>query len=85
MGALQQLEQHSRSASDHIDRFCRQVTQRLDALTFEERENLLKLLVEKVTVEDGRARIETVIPTGPDKLRNPHGEPVEPPFEVDIR
>ena len=75
----QQQEQHSRSALDHIDRFCRQVTQGLDALTFEEREQLLKLLVEKVTVEDGRARIETVIPTGPENLRNPRGELVEPP------
>ncbi len=74
----QQLEQHSRNALDHIDRFCRQVTQGLDALAFEEREQLLKLLVEKVTVDDERARIETVIPTGPDNLRNPRGEPVEP-------
>ena len=75
----QQWEQHSRNALEHVDRFCRQVTQGLDTLTFEERQQLLALLVEKVTVEDGRARIETVIPTtGPDKLRSPCGEPVEP-------
>ena len=55
------------------------MTQGLDALTFEERQQLLGLLVDKVTVEDGRARIETVIPTtGLDKLRSPCGELVEP-------
>ena len=74
----QQLEQDSRSALDHLDRFCRQVTQGLDALSFEERQQLLKLLVEKVTVEAGRARIETVIPAEQDNLRNLRGDVVTP-------
>ena len=75
----QQLEKHSRNALENIDRFCRQVTQGLDALTFEERQELLALLVDNVTVENGLARIETLIPTGgSDKLRSPCGELIEP-------
>ena len=75
----QQLEQHSRDALAHLERFSRQVTQGLDAMTFEERQTLLQLLVERVTVEDGRVAIETVIPSGHDgNMRNPRREPVEP-------
>ncbi len=49
-----QLEQHSRYALEHLNRFSRNITHRLNAMTFEERQTLLQLLVEKVTVEDGR-------------------------------
>ena len=40
---------------------------------------LLRLVVERITVEDGQVRIETVIPTGNDdvQLRTRHPEPVE--------
>ena len=79
----QQLEQHSRDALEHLERFSRQVTQGLDVMTFEERQQLLQLLVERVTVENGRAVVETIIPGGPDgNLRNPRREPVEPSFQM---
>ena len=50
-------------------------------MTFEERQKLLRLVVERITVEDRRVRIETVIPTGNDdvQLRARHPEPVEGP------
>ena len=49
-------------------------------MTFEERQQLLRLVVERVTVEDERVTVETVIPTRGDdvKLRNRRSEPVEP-------
>ena len=34
----------------------------LDHLTFEERQQLLRLLVERVTVREDRIRVETIIP-----------------------
>ena len=76
----QQMEHDSHNALEHIDRFCRQVTQGLDSLTFEARQQLLQLLVEKVTVEDGRARVETIIPPlgGPDNLRTLRGSTGSP-------
>jgi len=39
-------------------------------MTFEERQQLLRLVVERVTVEYGVARVETVIPLEKDNLRH---------------
>ena len=41
-------------------------------MTFKERRQLLRLLIEKVTVEEGRVRIETIMATDnlPGKLSN---------------
>jgi len=51
-------------------------------MSFEERQELLRLVVDRITVEDETVRIETVIPQGDDysQLRTRHGEPVEPPL-----
>ena len=49
---------------DYLDSFCRRIAQGLDAMTFEERQQLLCLLVERITVKDGQVKIETVIPPG---------------------
>ena len=71
-------QRDSREALEHLERFCRQVAIGLDAMTFEERQQLLRLVVERITVEDGRVRIETIIPTdNDDKLRTRRAEPVE--------
>ncbi|MEE9260978.1 MAG: recombinase family protein, partial [Dehalococcoidia bacterium] len=69
-----------RDALEHLRRFCDQVSQGLDVMTFEERQQLLRLVVERITVEEERVTVETVIPTGQDdvKLRNRRGELVEP-------
>jgi hypothetical protein len=49
-------------------------------MTFEERQHLLRLVVERITVGDGRVKVEIVIPTGQGegKLRNGRRELVEP-------
>ena len=49
----------------------------LTSLTFDERQQLLRLVIERITVENGVARIDTVIPPDQDNLRNRHPEPVE--------
>jgi site-specific DNA recombinase len=69
----------SRKALEQLEAFCNQIKVGLETLTFEERQQFLRLVVEGITVADGRVKVETVIPidqTG--KLRNARGEPVEP-------
>ncbi len=66
-------------ALEHVEKFCESVSVGLEAMTYEERRQLLRLVVERITVEDHTVRIETVIPTGnDDKLRARHRELVEP-------
>ncbi len=73
-------EADSRAAVKHLEQFCSRISVGLDSLTFEERQQLLRLVVERITLADGRVRIETVIPTGGevDTLRTLRREPVEP-------
>ena len=73
-------ELSSRDALEHLRRFCDQVSQGLDLMIFEERQQLLRLVVERITVVEERVTVETVIPTSGDdvKLRTRRGEPVEP-------
>jgi hypothetical protein len=49
-------------------------------MAFEELQQLLRLLVEKIPVQDGPVKVETVIPTGDhhNVLRLPHMLPVRP-------
>ena len=63
-----------------LEAYCRNVSVGLDLLAFEERQQLLQLVVGRVSVQDGIVHIETVIPMGqqPAQLRNIRGEPVEP-------
>ncbi len=51
------------------------------ALTFEDRQRLLQLVVERVTVKDGRVQADSVIPSdGSDaRSRTRRPEPVERP------
>ena len=58
-----------------------------DAMTFEERQQLLRLVVEGITVENGLVRVETIIPTGrvQDQLRYACSMPVEPRTHPSIR
>ena len=83
-------ELDSRAAREHLERFCLQVSKGLEAMTFEECQHLLRLLVERITVEDGHVRIETAIPTTGEesvqlrarhqgeRTKAAHGELVEP-------
>jgi len=72
--------QDSENALRHLESFCHRVADGLDKMSFEERQQLLRLVVDRVTVEDGTARIDTVIPgqNDGDQLRTRRGELVEP-------
>jgi len=72
-------QEHNRSALDQIETFYSQVPQGLDNLIFEEKQLLLRLVVERITVDSGKVTIETIIPTGQDgiKLRNARPKPVK--------
>ncbi len=72
-------EANNREALTQLDAFCSQVAQGLDNMTFEERQQFLRLVVEGVTVAEDRITVEAVMPSTSDgKLRNVRGEPVEP-------
>lgn len=75
--ALDQQQEDSVRALEHLDKFCNRVSRGLDALSL--RQQLLQLVVEGVTVDNGRVRVETIIPGGDSNLRNACGELVEPP------
>ena len=51
------------SAIENIEAFCDRVSAGLDSLSAPERRELLRLLVERITVKEGHVRVETVIPT----------------------
>ena len=76
----EQQEDRSRSALDHLQRFCNQVAQGLDAMTFGERQQLLRLVVERIAVEGDKVQVETIIPTEQHDVKLCHlrGELVEP-------
>jgi site-specific DNA recombinase len=72
-------EYASRKALEQLESFCDQMALGLDIMTFEERQQFLRLVVEGITVIDGRVKVETVIPTDQDViLRNTRSELVEP-------
>ena len=71
-------------STTEFDSFLAEIAVGLEALTFEERQKVLRLLVEKITYEDGKTRVEIVIPPAPvesegatAKLHNRLPEPVE--------
>ena len=73
----QQQDQDAQNALEHLNRFCHRISKGLDALTFDERQQLLRLVVERITVDNGRVRVDTVIPTDDGNLRNRYPELVE--------
>ena len=75
----QRQKQDTQKALAHLERFCHQVSKGLTSLTFDERQQLLRLVTERITVENGVARIDTVIPPDQDNLRNRYPEPLEGP------
>ena len=59
----EQQEHDTKKALEDLERFCYRISEGLDSLTFDEKQKLLRLLVERITVEDGRVSIDAVIPT----------------------
>ncbi len=70
--------QDSENALEHLQRFCEQLARGVESMAFAEKQQLLRLVVEGVRVEDNRVYVETIIPLDSGILRARHGEPVEP-------
>ena len=76
--AKQQVE--STAAMAQLETFCHRVSQGLEGMSFEDRQGLLRLVVERVVVDDGTIRIETLIPIegeGASSLKGERG-PLRP-------
>ena len=67
-GAVQDIDRRecheadSRLALEHLERFCSQVALGRDTMTFQERQQLLRFVVERITVANGAVWVETVSP-----------------------
>ena len=72
-------KQDTQKALALLERFCHQVSKSLTSLTLDERQPLLRLVTERIAVENGVARIDTVIPPDQDNFRNRYPEPLEGP------
>ncbi len=75
----QRQKQDIQKALANLEWFFHQVSKGLTSLTFDERQQLLLLVIERITVENGVARIDTVFPPDQGNLRNRYPEPVEGP------
>jgi site-specific DNA recombinase len=77
----QVTEQEIAQSTASFEDFLKQIDTGLAALTFDERQQFLRLLVEKITYEDGNAKVEVVFPpaSGDESayLRRKDPEPVE--------
>ena len=51
-----------------VEELARRLSQGLDAMDFHQRRELLRLLVEEVVYEDGKATIRTILPLEPPRL-----------------
>ena len=72
-----QISDHQHSAArlvadqyalSNLESFCGTVSVGLSGLTFEEKRTLLRFLVEKIVVEEGKVRVEAIIPLGGDTV-----------------
>ena len=74
-----QMERDSRKAAENLKGFCGRVTRGLASMPFEEKQELLRLVVEQTTIEGGRVTVETIIPVDNDpvQLRTRHPEFIE--------
>ena len=75
----QRQKQDTQKALARLEQFCHQVSKGLTSLTFDERQQLLRLVTERITVENGVARIDPVISPDQYNLRNRYPEAVEGP------
>jgi site-specific DNA recombinase len=80
IGRRVRQEADTRDAVRHLELFCHRVSEGLDTLTFEERQSLLRLVVDRVTLVENGVRVDTVIPTDGEhvQLSTRRREPVEP-------
>ena len=74
------LQETHQETLARLENFCETISIGLDQLGFEEKQALLRLLVERITVEGGKIRVEATIPLDrglaePSRLRPPGGNP----------
>lgn len=66
----QEMERHGREAAQaadvlkHLEAFCQKVSAGLQVMTFEERQKLLRLLIDRIVIDGQQVRIEGVLPIG---------------------
>ena len=78
LGRRAKEEQDAKAGLRYLEEFCGRVSKGLESLSFEDRQKLLQLIVERITVEDNGVRIVTIIPPNQDvQLRARRPEPVE--------
>jgi hypothetical protein len=71
-----QQEVSEQQSLARLGEFCSRVGQGLENMTFEERQQFLRLVVEAITVDQGRIKVEALIPTELDgKLCNVRAKP----------
>jgi len=70
----QRQELDSKEALEHLQRFCQQIARGLESMTFDEKQRLLRLVVEGIRVEEHRVYVETIIPLDNGILRAHRGE-----------
>jgi hypothetical protein len=77
-----ETEKGSERALEHLETFCARIEEGLDNMSFEERQDLLRLVVDSISVENETVKVETIIPSGEsdNQLRTRRGEPIEPPI-----
>ena len=74
-----QQEVNNRQGLERLNEFCDRVSRGLGNLSFEDRQRFLRLVVDSIVVEDGRVKVDTIMPPDHDgALRNIRGELVEP-------
>ena len=55
-----------------VDAFCASIRDAMVALSFEVKQKVLQLVVQRIVVEDHRITIEHVVPSGPLRLQTEH-------------
>ena len=67
-GRRAKQEQDANAGLRYLEEFCHRISDGIESLSFEDRQKSLRLVVERITVEDNNVRIETIIPPDQDVL-----------------
>jgi hypothetical protein len=79
-----ETEKGSERALEHLETFCARTGEGLDNMSFEERQDLLRLLVDRISVENETVKIETIIPSGDNNNRLRTRRSRRPPVNICI-
>ncbi|MGE3542024.1 MAG: recombinase family protein [Candidatus Tectimicrobiota bacterium] len=81
---VQEIEQQRRDRAaelrllEGVDAFCASIRDAMVAPSFEVKQKVLQLVVQRIVVEDHRITIEHVVPSGPLRLQTEHHAPAGP-------